>query len=191
MKQEFISSIGRKIKEERLKANLTIRDISERSGLSKGLISKIENSRSIPSMPVFFSILKSMSIAPVKFFEGIDCADDDGHILIKPANHEPLLKEERPGFHYRYIMSRQLHDINIEVVLLELEPGVKGKATSTDGFELKYLLKGRVAYRLAEKTIILEEGDTLYFDASKPHRPENLLNTNALMLVFYFMYPKS
>lgn len=190
MKQEFISSIGRKIKEERLKANLTIRDISERSGLSKGLISKIENSRAIPSMPVFFSILKSMSVAPVTFFEGIDYTPDEGHTLVKPAQHEPLIKEDRPGFHYKFIMSQQLHNMNIEVVLLELEPSVKGKATSTDGFELKYLLKGKVAYRLEEKTIIMEEGDTLYFDASKPHRPENLLNTNALMLVFYFMYPK-
>ncbi len=187
MKDEIISTIARKLKTERQKQGLTINDVSKRSGLSKGLISKIENSRTIPSMPVFFSILKSMSLSPSSFFDDIDYRNDESFHVVRPAEHQPIEKENRPGFQYHYIMNQQIHDVNMEVVLLELEPGVRGIATSTDGFELKYLLKGKVNYRIDDKNIILEPGDVIFFDASCPHRPENLSSQNALMLVFYFM----
>lgn len=190
MKDEIISTIARKLKKERLERGFTIQYVSEKSGLSKGLISKIENSRTIPSMPVFFAILKSMSLSPALFFESIDYHNDEIFHVVRSSEHQPIQKENRPGFHYHYIMSQQVHDINMEVVLLELEPKARGIATATDGFEFKYLLQGKVNYRIDNKNITLEPGDTIFFDASLPHRPENQASEKAVLLVFYFMRPK-
>lgn len=190
MKEEIIITIARKIKAERLKRSLTLNDISKKSGLSRGLLSKVENSRTIPSMPVFFSILKAMEISPNIFFENIEYQSEGVADLVRPIDHKPMEKEKRPGFEYSFIMSHQIQDIYIEVVLLKLRPQTKAIATATDGFELKYILDGNLTYRIDDKTFELAPGDTLFFDGSKAHRPENLSKGDVLMLVIYFMVPK-
>jgi quercetin dioxygenase-like cupin family protein len=48
------------------------------------------------------------------------------------------------------------------------------------------MLKGSVEYQIGKETIVLSEGDTLFFDGRTPHRLRNPGNADALMLIFYF-----
>ena len=53
------------------------------------------------------------------------------------------------------------------------------------------MLKGKVEYTVGEEKYILEEGDSIYFDATAAHNPKNLGETAAQMLVIYiFNAPK-
>jgi quercetin dioxygenase-like cupin family protein len=75
-------------------------------------------------------------------------------------------------------------------VLLTLEPGAKGKPTTTDGYEFKYILSGSCEYQINNEVILLEEGDSIYFDASIPHVPLNHSRKKVIMLVIYFILAK-
>ena len=54
--------IGLNIRQARKKRELTLSDIARHTGLSKGLLSKIENFRTLPSQPVLSAIARSLNL---------------------------------------------------------------------------------------------------------------------------------
>jgi mannose-6-phosphate isomerase-like protein (cupin superfamily) len=125
---------------------------------------------------------------PLKdFFEGMELPNGKDYLLVKASDQQALQKEDREGFDYKFILAQQLAPATMEVALLSVKAGAKSRATQTDGFEMKYILSGRCDYFIGEEKISLEEGDTLYFDASKPHMPVNRGPGPVVMLVVYLL----
>lgn len=187
---EVVSRIAQKIRAARLGKNLTIQEVARRSNVSKGLLSKIENSRTIPSLPVFISLIHSLDLSLKEFFEDMVLMNGKDFVLIKKDEYKPMVREERSGFHYLHVLSQNITNCTMEVTLLTLDPGSKGKPTTTDGYEFKYLLQGKCDYYINQESVQLNEGDSIYFDASKPHLPVNNSRKKAVMLVVYFILPK-
>jgi quercetin dioxygenase-like cupin family protein len=69
-------------------------------------------------------------------------------------------------------------DIAVEPYLITLK---KDAAPYTHfrhaGVELIYMLSGKVRYRHADQTYLMEPGDTLLFDAAARHGPEELVQS--------------
>jgi transcriptional regulator with XRE-family HTH domain len=187
---EVVSRIAQKIRVKRLEKNLTIQELAKRSNVSKGLLSKIENSRTIPSLPVFITLIQSLDISLKEFFQDMVLINGKDYLLIKKNQYTAMEREGRPGFNYQYIVSQNLSTCTMEVVLLTVEPSAKGKPTTTDGYEFKYILSGSCEYQINNETILLEEGDSIYFDASVPHLPINRSRRKVVMLVIYFILSK-
>jgi len=188
---EVVSRIAQKIRMHRLEKNLTVQELAKRSHVSKGLLSKIENSRTIPSLPVFITIIQSLEISLKEFFREMVLSNGKNYLLVKKDQAVPMHREDRTGFKYHYLLSQNLTNGTMEAVLLSIEPGAKGNPTTSDGYEFKYVLKGTCDYLINEEVVSLEEGDALYFDASIPHLPVNNTKKRVEMLVIYFMLPKS
>ncbi len=187
---EVVSRIAQKIRTTRLKKNLTIQQLATRTKVSKGLLSKIENSRTIPSLPVFVTLIQSLDISLKEFFEDMVLINGKDYLHIKKDQYTSVEREGREGFHYQYILSQNITNCTMDAVLLTLEPGAKGNPTTTDGFEFKYMLSGNCEYQINNEIIKVEEGDSIYFDASVPHLPINRSRRKVMMLVIYFILPK-
>jgi len=190
VQEELIPLIAKRIKMLRNEKSLTLQTLSERTNLTKGLISKIENSRTIPSVPVLFNIMNALEIKPQDFFDTLSAASSQNYLHIKRKDYKHIKKENRPGFDYRFILAQSLHGCTMETVLLSIKPKSKSKATTTDGFEFKYVVSGDCDYYIQDEKIALREGDSIYFDASKPHYPVNNTKRKVTMLVFYFLTVK-
>jgi transcriptional regulator with XRE-family HTH domain len=188
---EVVSRIAQKIRATRLEKNLTIQELARRSNVSKGLLSKIENSRTVPSLPVFITLIQSLDISLKEFFHDMVLINGKDYLLVKKDECVPMQREDRPGFSYQYILSQNIVNCTMEAMLLTIEPGAKGKPTTTDGYEFKYVLSGNCVYQINNEEIRLEEGDSIYFDASVPHLPVNKSRRKTVMLVVYFILPKS
>lgn len=186
---EVILRIVQKIRATRLKKNLTIQELADRTKVSKGLLSKIENRRTLPSLPVFVSLIQSLDISFKEFFEDMALINGKKYLLIKKENLQAVEREGRPGFNYHHILSQNLASATMEAVLLTLEPGAKGRPSTTDGYEFKYMISGACDYQINDEIVTLEEGDSIYFDASIPHLPINNSRKKAVMLVMYFVVP--
>jgi len=187
---EVIARIAQKIKTVRHSRNLTIQQLAEKMKVSKGLLSKIENSRTVPSLPVFISMIQSLDISLKEFFEDMILINGKDYLLIKKDQYILEEREGRTGFQYLHILSQNISTSNVEAVLLTLEPGAKGRPTTTDGYEFKYLISGSCEYMIGNDVVAMEEGDSIYFDASVPHLPMNKTRRKATMLVIYFIMPK-
>jgi len=187
MHEELLLLIGDKIKTKRTQKNVTLEQLAQRAGVSKGLISQIENNRTVPSLPVLFNIIHSLEEDLRSFFEDMHDSAVKGNVLIiRKGQEKHFAKEPVKGFAYKRILTRSVASQATDVVLLELKKGAARKQMiRTDAYECKYMLKGDIEYQVEDDTFTLHEGDTLFFDGRAKHRLKNIGSGDALILVFY------
>lgn len=183
-----ISWIGSKIKSLRNQKNLSLKELSDQSKVSKSLLSKVENARTIPSLPVFINILEALDIAPKDFFEDMYLKNGKNFTVVKKEDRLLIQKEDRPGFTYHSILNQNLLNLNIDIVHLSIKPHTTYEATTTDGYEFKLILSGQVDYMIGDESTTLNKGDALFFDARLPHYPK-ANDEEVEMLVIYFLFP--
>lgn len=187
MQKDILIQISNRIKEKRREKNITVQELAGKANVSKGLISQIENSRTIPSLLVLVNIIKALDIDLNVFFKDIGSGSvQPGVVVLRSSDYHAFEKEDASGFHYRRILTEDMKSSTVDVVLLELEPGAARPMVQTEAFEYKYIISGKVAYHFSDEEIILEEGDSIFFDGRLPHTPKNLSKNRALMLVVYF-----
>ena len=187
MNEELILLLGDKIKTKRTLKNITLEQLANKAGVSKGLISQIENNRTVPSLPVLFNIIHSLDEDLKTFFEDMHDSFTNNKVLIVRKGQEKMFaKEPVRGFSYKRILTKSLVSQAMDVVLLELKKNASRKQMiQTDAFECKYILKGSVEYQVEKETFQLQEGDTLFFDGRAAHRLKNIGDAEALILVVY------
>lgn len=182
----YLVGIGKKIRSLRKEKNLFASEVAKRANVSNGLISRIENGRTIPSVPVLFAIIEALEIEPGFFFHDIGPNGIFKFVVIRKDDHQTIEKEnEASGFTYDFIFTKQLSGIGAEFVLLTLDPGCSRDVVETDAFEFKYLLSGSCEYEIDGEIVELREGDSLFFDGRLPHVPRNPYKKPAKMLVCY------
>jgi transcriptional regulator with XRE-family HTH domain len=167
--------------------NITVDELAKRAGVSKSLISQIENNRTVPSLPVLFNIVHGLEDDLKSFFEDMQDHFSNNHVVVvKNGNGTRFEKEPVKGFTYKRILTRSITSQAADIVLLELKKGAGRKLfIQTDAFECKYILKGKVEYEVEREKFILEAGDTLFFDGRARHRLRNIGTADATILVVY------
>ena len=191
MEDDILIQISNRIKERRREKNITVQELAIRANVSKGLISQIENSRTIPSLIVLIDIIKALEIDLNEFFKDMRSKSDHLPVLVKRKHeYDHFEKEHADGFHYQRIFTQSISQSTVDIVILELEPDASRPFVETEAFEYKYILSGQVAYRFNDDTVTLNQGDSMLFDGRIPHTPKNMGDTTASMLVVYFFEEK-
>ena len=187
MSKNLIPQLGRKIRSIRLEKKLSIQQVADRAEISKGMLSKIENGRSIPSLQVLLSVIKGLEVDIPYFFTGVYLDSDRRYIHVKEKDITVIEKEQdTEGYVYRSAFSSNVSTETMEVVLLTIAPGSKRDKVTTDAYELKYMLSGSVDYHLEEEVVSLETGDFFFYNGRIPHVPINTSDEVVRMLVVYF-----
>ncbi|MEB2774348.1 XRE family transcriptional regulator [Algoriphagus sp. D3-2-R+10] len=181
--------IGNKLKAIRKENGWKLGDLAAKSGMSMAMISKIENGRIIPTLPSLIQLIQAFNLNISEFFSDLKSDNEfKGYIFRKKKEYTAVIKEEESaGFEYQMILNYPIEKSSMEISLLTLESNAKRARVSTSGFEYLFLLKGNIKYELGSETLLLEEGDSLFFDGNIPHVPRNETNTDAVMLVLYFI----
>lgn len=191
MQKDILIQISHHIKERRRQKHITVQELADRAGVSKGLISQIENSRTIPSLLVLINIIQALEMDLNLFFKDIT-ADRQAPVLVKRGDeYVPFEKEHAKGFHYRRIFTKSIKNSTIDFVFLELEPGAHRPMVKTEAFEYKYIITGQVEYQFKNETVLLHAGDSMLFDGRISHTPRNPGKERSRMLVIYFFEEES
>ncbi|QKX03899.1 helix-turn-helix domain-containing protein [Aquimarina sp. TRL1] len=185
--EDYLIGIGKRIKEIRKKNKKTISAIATKADVSNGLISRIENGRTIPSLPVLLNIINALETEIPDFFNSMPKQSGDLFIVSRAGDNALLEKEDDArGFSYKYIFGKQLAAMGFEAVLLEIQPDSYRKKIETDAYEFKYLLSGSCSYVIGEEEVTLHKGDAIFFDGRTPHVPINRTDSPCTMIVIYF-----
>ncbi len=190
MAEDIIIQISNRLREVRKHKKITLQELAEMAGVSKSLLSQIENSRTIPSLTVLLSVIKGLEIDLNDFFKEIDVLAEEKVIFKKAGQYQYFEKEHTEGFVYQRLFSTTTLDYHVDFVLLTVSPGATRPMVTTDAYEFKFLLKGKIDYHIGDQQYQMEEGDSLYFDATAPHNPVNNGSESAVILVVYFFKPK-
>lgn len=164
--------IGRKLKSTRLKNDMTIQELAQKSQVSSNMISRVERGLTIPSVEILMKLAEAFGMS-INFF--VEEAEKGSTIVhTKKGMGEPIFFFEDK--HQITSLSQGIRDPSFTVFYDTLEKGCnsgEGGMVHT-GEEFALVLKGRMAFVIEGDRFLLEEGDSLTFKASLPHRWENL-----------------
>jgi len=187
MANEVILQISSKLKDYRKSKGITIQQLADRAQVSKGLISQIENNRTIPSLLVLINLIRSLGVDLNDFFADVEQASESKVVVKRSEDYQKFEKEQSKGFVYKRVMTRTIQNLPTDIVMLELAPkATRSFMVKTNAFEYKYIISGNVEYKVGDQKYVLNTGDSIFFDADLPHKPSNIGDTTALMLVMYF-----
>ncbi|MEM1266958.1 MAG: XRE family transcriptional regulator [Pseudomonadota bacterium] len=177
-------AIGRTVRAFRLKQMITVADLSVATGLSIGMLSKIENGLTSPSLKTLRALADALSVPLTAFFREYE--ENRVAVHTKAGAGVELDREgTRANHQYRLLghIGANASGVIVEPYIISLtEPADVFPTFQHAGIETIYMLEGAVIYRHGSKTYTLHTGDTLFFDADAPHGPETLLELPARFL---------
>jgi transcriptional regulator with XRE-family HTH domain len=182
-------AIGRKIRTLRQRLQLTGADFAAQADISPGMLSKIENGVISPSLSTLQSLARALNVPMTSFFADFEERRDCSYVKAGQG-----LRIERRGTKaghvYELIGHSLAGDVAVEPYLIKLNTDAEPYTLfQHDGVEMIYMIAGKVMYRHADKSYLLEPGDALFFECDAPHGPETLLETPISYLSF-IAYPR-
>ncbi len=172
--------IGRKLKATRLKSDLTIQALAQRSRVSSNMISRIERGLTIPSVEILMRLAGAFGKSISYFVE--EAEKGATVILTRKGEGEPIFFFEEK--HRITSLTHGLRDPGFAVFYDALEKGCSSGDGDMvhSGEEFALILRGRLEFFIEEERHLLEEGDCLSFKASLPHRWKNVHDGRTLVL---------
>lgn len=191
MSEFIITGIGKKIKEIRKENGRKLTEVAQAADISKGLLSKIENGRTVPSLPVLLSIIEALKLRPDDFFAALDYETPQTYIHKSAEHLVPIKKEEEnKGYKHYSILDKVFKNFTMESEIIEVLPGAYRKKMYNDTYQFRHVLEGSVQFHLNKEVIVLKKGDSLLFDGHLEHLPLNETDQPAKMLAMYFYHNK-
>jgi transcriptional regulator with XRE-family HTH domain len=151
--------LGGTIRELRQKDHLTIADVATQAGISRGMLSKIENGQAATSLDTLSRIAKALGVSLAHLFRYYDVPSGGAQLVKSGEGMEVVRRGTRRGHTYH---------------LLAYDQGPQ-KTFEHPGTEFIYMLEGEIEYRHGQHTYVLGPGDSLTFRGSVPHGPEKLI----------------
>ena len=185
-------AIGRELREFRHKKDMTVADLAQATGLSVGMLSKIENGVTSPSLTTLQTLSAALSVPITAFFRRFEERREAVHVKAGEAV-EIARAGTRAGHQYRLLghIGANSSGVIVEPYLITLTAQSDVFPTfQHDGIELLYMLEGEVGYRHGDKSFHLKPGDSLFFDADAPHGPDELIRLPA-RYISVISYPQA
>lgn len=175
--------IGKKLKATRLRNDMTIQELAVRSNVSSNMISRIERGLTTPSVEIIVRLANSFGMSINYFVEEAEKGSTIVHT--KKGQGEPIFFFEDK--HQIISLTQGLRDPNFTVFFDTIEPncGSGDGGMIHSGEEFALVVEGTLEFIVDDERFVLEEGDSIVFKASLPHRWRNLHQgkTNVLWVV--------
>ena len=187
------SVIGHKIKGLRESKNLTIEEISERSGLTVEQISSIENDVNLPSLGPLIKIARALGVRLGTF---MDDSDALGPVVCRAADRE---KESSISFsngatdarkHMEYHpLAQQKAGRHMEPFVIDINPeeSPNFQLSAHEGEEFIYVMQGEVEIVYGKETYSLQEGDSIFYDSIVKHHVHGAPGKSAKILAVVYI----
>lgn len=166
--------VGEKIKRLREDRAMSLEEMSRRTGLSSSVLSQIENHLVSPPLGTLIKIASAFEVPVGYFFR--DQPEEAPFCLVRENERQKVSRfASKDGVNYGYSyesLGYGKKDRHLEPFVVTLTPATLGTAelSSHAGEEFLYVLEGEVEVTLAGHTDLLRPHDSIYYDATLPHR---------------------
>lgn len=179
--------IGSKVKDLRVKRRYTVHDMAAKTGLTKELLSQIENDEFVPPVATLMKLAHALDVSMAYFFK--DTAGRE-KITVTRA-HERVRIKRRPHHHegeVNYIyeaLEVKKANKHMEPFMVEFPPQDTSEMVfvSHVGEEFLHLLEGELEFRSIDRVEVLHPGDSIYFESDASHSFRCLGNKTAKAVV--------
>jgi transcriptional regulator with XRE-family HTH domain len=169
------AAIGRQVREFRKRLQLTVVDLGKLAGVSRGMVSKIENGMTSPSLATLNALAQALNVPVTSLFRKYEEQRDATFVK---ADQGLVIERRgtRAGHQYQLLGHTVGKTTSVEPYLITFtEESEVFPLFQHAGVEFIYILEGNVSYRHGGTVYQMEPGDSLFFDSDAPHGPEELL----------------
>ena len=159
---------------QRKKLSMTVGELASEAGLSAGMLSKIENGHTSPSLTSLKNLARGLNVPFTALFQRFEEQRNASHVKSGEG-----LKIERRGTragHQYALLGHSVHkQVAVEPYMITLtHESEVFPLFQHDGQEFLYVVEGAMDYHHGGRSYRMEPGDSLFFDADAPHGPETL-----------------
>jgi transcriptional regulator with XRE-family HTH domain len=162
------SEINKRIKSCRIEKGMTLKTLAQKAKLTKGYLSRIENSDRVPPLSTLITIANALG---VKLSDIFGETEDERNITLVRREDRPIIARNGSSYGYSYFaLAHKFQNKYIEPYVIRVPAGLKQCALfQHEGQEMLFMLKGKLKFFYGDREFIVEEGDCLYYDTSIPH----------------------
>jgi transcriptional regulator with XRE-family HTH domain len=170
--------IGKRIRQLRKERDMTLEELSEKSGVALATLSRMENDKMTGTLESHTSICKALNTSIAELYKELEEELKTVDAVPKKSRTEHFVHARKAK--YELLVSKAL-DKKIRPLLMKIGPGgATQKEQNKTGVEkFIYLINGAIEAAIGDTTYSLKRGDSLYFDASLPHAFKNNTKTEA------------
>jgi DNA-binding XRE family transcriptional regulator len=167
--------IANHVRSRRLEIGLNVGQLAERTGISKGMLSKIENAQTSPSLSTLERLATALDMPVTSLFRGL--AEERDAVFVKAGSGPEIVRKgTRAGHTYELLGSLRGPYKRVEPLLVSLvESSEVFPLFQHHGIEILYMLEGTMEYSYGREHFRMQKGDTLQFEGDIPHGPIELV----------------
>ena len=196
-----MDTLGSRLKDIRLKAGMTLRELARQVDVSPSFVSQIENGKSQPSVATLYAFAKLLNVSVDDLFEARPTAvqhhqpidDGDTHarggvnpsVAWQPSEYANRVSVVHPSHRSRLNMAAGVNwerlaatpERAVNFMKIVYAPGATstdgGDTVSHEGYEYGYVTAGELEITIGGEMFTLHEGESIGFDSSIPHSFKN------------------
>jgi transcriptional regulator with XRE-family HTH domain len=167
--------IANHVRARRLELGLNVGQLAERTGISKGMLSKIENAQTSPSLSTLERLAGALDMPVTSLFRGL--AEERDAVFVKAGSGPEIVRKgTRAGHTYELLGSLRGPYKRVEPLLVKLDNETEiFPLFQHSGIDILYMLNGVMEYGYGRQRYKMERGDTLQFEGDIPHGPTMLV----------------
>jgi transcriptional regulator with XRE-family HTH domain len=167
--------IANHVRNRRQAIGLTVAQLAESTGISKGMLSKIENAQTSPSLATIERLAAALDMPVTSLFRGL--AEERDAVFVKAGTGPEIVRQgTRAGHTYELLGSMRGPYKRVEPLLVSLsDQNEVFPLFQHAGIEMLYMLGGLMEYSYGRQSYRMARGDTLQFEGDIPHGPTKLI----------------
>ncbi|NJL19748.1 MAG: helix-turn-helix domain-containing protein [Leptolyngbyaceae cyanobacterium SM1_3_5] len=180
--------LGNTIRELRSRHGLTIAEVAEQVGISRGMLSKIENAQTATSLETIGKLASALGVSLSTLFRDYNMPDGSAQLVKSDEGMEVVRRGTKRGHTYHLLAYDRGSIKRFEPFLITMDDASEVFPTfEHPGIEFIHVLAGKLEYRHGQSTYLLEPGDSLTFAGDIPHGPEKLIELpiRFLAIIYY------
>lgn len=181
-RQERLRDLGGTIRELRQEQRLSTVALAKACGVSTSMISQMERGLTSPSLDVLWSVARALDVPIGTFFQGepVEVALGREPVVVRADQRKRLGINSTLTYE---LLSPDLRH-QIEFIWVEFGPGVEGPLAPFihPGEEQMVVIQGEMHFWVDGEVFVLQAGDCITIDASRPHRAGNRSDTPAIVI---------
>jgi transcriptional regulator with XRE-family HTH domain len=161
--------IGTRVRNFRELLGMSMEDLAKNAGVDIAMVRNIENGNAYPPIGVMIRLARALGQRLGTFLD--DQYTDDPLVVRKNERVEETASQPggAAGHYHYYSLGKGKTDRHMEPFFIVIEPSNEKVLSSHEGEELVIVISGQVELAYGKKNIILDAGDSMYYNSIVPH----------------------
>ena len=166
MLDESINSLGAKIKNYRLEQKITIKTLSQVTGLTSSYLSQLERNMVVPSLKSLVKIGEALGVPIISLFSKNIVEKDP----VTKRGQRMHVKLPNSNIEYELLSPSFNHNVLFLLSIIQPHQTREEEFVTHHGEECIYILDGTMVVEIEDKSYTIVSGDSIHFDSGKAHR---------------------